>query len=419
MLLAHALASAGAQELTLHPGWLLEPQAGTFYENGIGSPTVAYDPDQDLWVMYFETQYGPIEAGGDCRQGRWGIGRATSPDGLNWTIDPAMVIEPQADTFYECIAAHPTVVYDGDTWRVWFKAHQTNTVCDGEDVPDWGCGVITGVGQAESSDGITFTVTEEPIINLGTFGFPTVARVDGNWRMLLAYSNAADNIYELWQSVSTNGGDTWSTPTFVLGPGFATWVEDEIYNPAMTCDDDGDFRYTLWAGGRDTESLGGPPTVQTAGIGRVFSDDAVSWLWDGTEPLLLWDLAPEPPAVADRDWRHWDVLRVGDEFLLFYSEKDPSGRNRVGLAYTYDAEQTTLDEAAIGNRICGTEPVDTDTDVDTDDTDDATTPTPEPMDTADTDPTSAPEPDPDCGCRTTGSAGWLFLLPLLAVRRRR
>ena len=421
-LLFTLLSPAAAQDLTIHPDWLIEPATGTFYANGIGSPTVAYDEAQDLWVMYFETQFGPVEAGGDCRQGRWGIGRATSSDGLDWTVDADLVLEPAADSFYDCVVAHPTVVYDGSQWRMWFKAHQAATACDDGNTPSWGCGVVTGVGQAVSSDGINFTVVDEPIISLSTFGFPTVVQMDGDWHMLLAYSNAANQIYELWHSVSINGGDTWSTPVVVLAPGFAPWVEDEIYNPALTCDDDAASRYLLWAGGRDTTIKTGPPTVQTAGIGRAFSDDAIDWSWDGTSAIIEWNLSPEPPASPDRDWRHWDVVRVGDQSLLFFSERDSAGRNRVGVAYTYDSVQTGFDESQIGSRVCGTIPVDTgdtdpdpDTDTDTEDTlIDTDTDLPEDSDTDAGEP-----PDKDCSCDSSRTPFWFALLIPFALRRRR
>jgi hypothetical protein len=417
------------QEITIHEGWLLQPQPGTFYANGIGSPTVAYDEAADQWVMFFETQFGGAD--NDCRVGRWGVGRATSPDGLSWTIDPNMVIEPDPATYYDCVVAHPTVLYDGTTWHIWFKAHQQNTACVDTGVPEpaWGCGAVTGVGYASSTDGRQFTVSDAPIINLSAFGFPTVTRVDGTYRMLLAFSNERNQIFELWQSVSTDDGATWSTPQFVIGPGFSDWVEDEIYNPELVCDEaavGGPF--ILYAGGRDTEpSPGGPPRLQTAGMGRAFSTDAVTWAWDGTEALIEWNLAPPPPALPDRDWRHWDVVRTGEHFLFFFSQKDDQDRNRIGLAYTYPDQQTTLDEGAISNRICR-EPFvpgdETDTPVDTD-TDGPIIETELPVDTDDTDETDSPDTDDGdddkpCGCRTTAPAsGLLLLLPLLWVRRRR
>lgn len=418
--------TALAQELLVHPGWLLEPAPGTAYQNGIGSPAVAYDRATDTWTMYFETQFAPED--GECRAGRWGIGRATSPDGLTWVIDEQLVLEPQPGTFFDCVVAHPDVLFDGTTWRLWFKAHQRNTACAGGNAaPPWGCAAVTGVGQATSTDGIHFTVDEEPAINLFSFGFPAVVEVEGVLRMLLAYSNASNGIYELWESVSVDDGVTWSVPQYVLGPGFAPWVEDEIYNPAMTCDPTppaGQGAITLFAGGRDSEVvLGGPPRIASAGLGRAWSDDGVLWTWEGTEPLIGWNLTPAPGTQPDRDWRHWDAMRVGEEYLLFFSQRDDQGKNRVGLAYTYDAVQAGFPERLISDRICGGLDDDTgatDGPADSDPTTDS--------DAADTDtgrrvgPPDSEGEDPEkkgCACGSSSAPSGIWLLGLLALRRRR
>jgi hypothetical protein len=93
--------SAFAQDLVVHPSWMLEPVPGKIYETGIGSPAVAYDRTNDLWTMFFETQFGPPDA--ECGFGRWGIGRATSPDGLSWTIDDDLVVSPTPGTYYDML----------------------------------------------------------------------------------------------------------------------------------------------------------------------------------------------------------------------------------------------------------------------------------------------------------------------------
>jgi hypothetical protein len=434
---------ASAQDLTTHDTWLLEPQPGTFYANGIGSPTVAYDDVVGEWVMYFETQYGPIDP--ECRQGRWGIGRATSPDGFDWSVDADLVLSPAADTYYGCVLAHPTVLFDGDQWHLWFKAHQSSEPCvdSGLPEPTWGCEAVTGVGYATSPTGTNFNVTPQPIINLSSFGFPTVTRVDGVYRMLLAFSNARNQIFELWQSVSLDDGATWSTPQYVIGPGFALWVENEIYNPSLTCDEDITTPagpYILFAGGRNRDqNPDGSTLLLTAGMGRAYSNDAVNWFWDEGEPLISWNLATSTP---ERDWRHWDVVRNGDDFLFFFSEKDDEGRNRVGLAYTYPGQQAELDTTEVANRICSEpgvgdsdDPNDTDNNSDTDDRNDTDDPndTDDANNSSDTDDTDddtddntgetdrgTPKGSGSCGCRSIeGAWGWWLLLPLFLVRRRR
>ncbi|MCB9682852.1 MAG: hypothetical protein H6733_15400 [Alphaproteobacteria bacterium] len=425
-LLALLTPSASAVELTIHEGWLLEPVPGTYYENGIGSPTVTYDRAHDQWVMFFETRYAAADA--QCADGHWGIGRAVSANGLNWTVDNNLLLEPQPGTYASCQYAHPTILFDGTTWHLWFKAQQRNDACDGGVTPPWGCLAITGVGYATSTDGVTFTVTDEPVLQFSFFGFPTVALVDGVFRMYVAASGAARSRFELFQSVSTDNGQTWSNPEVVLSPGFAPWVEDEIYNPSITCRDDQALRFTLWAGGRDKElEVGGPPTLKTAGLGRAFSTDGSRWAWDEASPFILWNVDPEPPALPDKDWRHWDSVRIGDDYLLFFSQFNDANKNRIGLAYTYAGQQTSFDERHISNRVCGTNIWDTGGTIDTDTVVDTDTDGPAETDDSDTDTDTEVGKDDtkddgkDCNCATTSPRGLgpVLLLPLLALVRRR
>ena len=353
---------ATAQDFTVHDSWLIEAEAGTITENGLGAPTVAYDPGTDTWVMYFETMYeGPGAAAPDCLAGRWGIGRATSPDGLTWTVDPDLVITPVPGTFFGCVVAHPTVIFDGSVWRLWFKAHQENTACaDSGADPSWGCEAVTGVGMATSVDGINFAIGSDPIINQSSMGFPAVAKVDGVFHMLLAYSPNQNRLFQLYQSVSFDNGNSWSSPAFVLGPGYAKWVEDEIYNPSLICDENDIFPFILYAGGRDTVSTGTNTNLLSAGFGQAFSMDAVNWPWNASNPFFEWDLEADPP---EKDWRHWDVVRVGGDHLVFFAEKDDANRNRIGMAYSFDTQQTSFAEAELSNRVCDLpDPPDTDGD---------------------------------------------------------
>ena len=114
------LGSASAQNLTVH-GTVLAPVPGTYYENGIGAPAVAYDPARDLYVMLFETKIpnsgawfdGSAFAACPPSVRVWGLGRATSNDGLTWTVDADPALMPIAGTDRGCVVAHPVMLFDG------------------------------------------------------------------------------------------------------------------------------------------------------------------------------------------------------------------------------------------------------------------------------------------------------------------
>ena len=418
---------AHGQDLTVHDGWMLTPEAGKPGENGIGSPTVAYVPDTDTWVMFFEARYG---SGAPCTQGIWGIGRATSPDGLTWTVDDDFALQPKLDSYYDCVMAHPSVTYDDGTWTLFFKAHQNAEACaDTDNVPSWGCSLVTGIGVAQSTNGTDWTVSEEPIYVDNTIGFPRATKVDGVWNVFFERRSSATS-FEIWRTTSSDEGATWSDVARVLQPGFADWVEEEVFNPAVTCDpnDTTGIPLTMWAGGanHDDDNFA---TVRTMGVGLAVSQTGAAWFWDPDTPALLRVVTPEDGNTeAEQDWRHWDVLRTGDEHLIYFAERfaDDGNKPRVGLAYTYAEQQTALDEANIRNGVCDFRE-DTDLPEDTDPTDStgSTDPTDstEPSDSH-SDDTDTGEPPPGCeeGCSqaSSGGVGALGLaLGLVGVLRRR
>ena len=97
----------------------------------------------------------------------WGIGRATSSDGVTWSVDASPTLDPSQGSFWECAAVQPSVVYEGPgEWHLFFKAFQeAGKTCDddtgnadGITDPEWGCSTVTGVGYASSTNGVDWTV---------------------------------------------------------------------------------------------------------------------------------------------------------------------------------------------------------------------------------------------------------------------
>ena len=102
----------------------------SYSRSGTGSPTVVHDGTK--YVMFFESRLSEayltsVGATGNyegCRNNPdrdrvvWGIGRATSTDGITWTADPDPVFIPQEGTFFHCQAAQPNVVYADGTFHL-------------------------------------------------------------------------------------------------------------------------------------------------------------------------------------------------------------------------------------------------------------------------------------------------------------
>jgi len=338
--LAAALAALGlcapatAQSFTRAPGWHIAPQAGTYTEGGIGAPSVVFRKKYGDFVMFFEAKVAAADA--DCMVGYWGISTATSPDGLNWTVAATQKLPNIDGSFFECVAAHPSAVLDdnGEDIHLWFKGEQGTQACVDGDKP-WGCRQYTGVGYAKFDKNLNMTTSSaEPVLDeSATFGFPAVVRVDDGWKMMLArypafYLATSDQPDSGW--TFANGGAP------VMSPGVTSWAQDELFNPALVCDNEAQFAYKVYLGGRNFGNSW--PNIEFGGWGDAISQEAVSWFINGA-PHFNW--------AGNDAWRHWDGVRVGDEMLIWFSEKE-GGKNHIGFGYT----SATWDEHDIQSRLC-------------------------------------------------------------------
>ncbi len=402
------------------PLYILEPQEGTFYENGIGAPTVAYTGSE--YVMLFETKlttdYVDALPGDYTGCGAvWAMGRASSPDGLAWTVtgtDPVLIPEPGTD--HACRVTHPVALDDGGTLRLWFKANDQA----GQ----------TGVSYASSVDGgLTWSANPNSVLPLtgASFGFPAVSQVDGTWYMVLAQ---VPSLYLATSQSPDSGWTLLSSPVFE--PGLAVWMEDRVYNPSLVCEETGLFPLTLHLGGKDcVDGDAACNPANTSSFGRAWSDGGQSWWLDAlNSPAFTWP--------GDDIWRHWEVMRVGSDYLVWYSVQI-DGKNTIGFASTTD----TWSEIDIAPRICQFGGGDADTDADSDSDSDADSDADSDVDAdadadadsdadadADADADSDADADADtdtdsggdaCGCSSAPGPwglGWLALPVLVAVRRR-
>lgn len=334
---------------------------GSLHEYNLGSPTLAHDPDAAEYVMYFEYR-GAWGTPARCASGagtEWGIGRATSPDGLDWTVDPDAALHPSAGSFWECAAVHPHVLRDEDgTWHLWFKGWQeAGKTCDddegnadGSPDPEWGCETVTGIGYASSPDGVTWTAHPTPVVTFEAdptpedFGWPRVVQVSGTWLMLFNYG---DNGFTLATAPAPEGPWTWEgMQGTALTPGSEPWTEGELIVADLTCHDDPEPQMlTLWFGTnlRDPAAFWSPPIGRTLGVAEGL--DVEDWLLE-TEPRASWS---EADVAEDRAWRAWSTLSFDDGGTMLVYQRFSDGGNDIGMAYT---EGTSWDPDAIRPNVC-------------------------------------------------------------------
>lgn len=340
-------------------GAVLSPQPGiSWASQSVSNPSVVYDSVNDRYVMFFEARTPTVDA--RCPAGVWNIGMATSPDGVAWTVNPTPLIapDPNSATFYNCVVAHPTAVFNPaynaglnstGVYNVYFKTEQTvpsNACASGNRI--FGCGQYTGIGVANvchDSGGNLYrckldnrpALYNTSSLNMGT---PHVVYQAPNWRMTLG-------IYpDIYQA---NG--TWNRYTRAAAPilqqsvlkATVPWVVDELFNPAMVCNDDagGDLDLAMFVGGRDTQGA----TTLTGSFGKALSDkNVISWAL-GATAQQTW--------AGNLAFRHWDVRKLTNaagEYVIYFDEKDAQGNNFIRMGTT-DPSLTWTD-SDFSNNFC-------------------------------------------------------------------
>jgi hypothetical protein len=310
--------------------------------NGAGAPVVFRDARGE-YKMIYETRLPQTDS--RCPVGIWGLGVATSPDGINWTPDDDILLAPNPGdgSYYSCVAAHPTVSYKANLDRatVLFKAEQGSDACN-SGTPSWGCDRFSGLGRVivyfQSNGEVRTTVTtSSPIMTVGQdFGFPKLTRV-GNLNFLMYSVRPA-----IHRTTAAGLGSFGHTKNPVLRAGGVTWGSNQLFNPSSACDDTSPtFKYWSYFGGLNTVTPNSPSVV-SAGWGKAISNDGQTW-FQNADPYFEW---------SDNDsWRHWDMLVVESgtpEYLVYHSEKDGAGRPRIRLAYT----DASWDDSAVYDRTC-------------------------------------------------------------------
>jgi len=338
-LLLAALSPAQAQtalDFTFHPTPVLTA-ADVPWGETVGSPSVVYNSVEGQFYMFFESRMTATDP--DCPVGMWAIGYATSTDGTSWTVSNKPIVEPNpaSSAYYNCVAAHPGAHYqevDSGLGRgvinVFFKAEQSDDACD-VTTPSWGCEQYTGVGRYRIRfDGgaplpASQLISANPVIQKSTnFGYPKPLLFDGTWLMSYGvYPNV-----EIASAPAAFG--PWTEQGVILDHNQAAqwaWSRNELFSPAIACEQGATLPLESWVGGRDT--LYG--IVVNGGLGRATQLGV---------PTAAWTLGSTPyfDILDDDEFRHWDLLRVdeaGDsEVLFWYDSKDASGNNEIFFAYT-------------------------------------------------------------------------------------
>jgi predicted GH43/DUF377 family glycosyl hydrolase len=164
------------------------------------------------------------------------VGVATSPDGVIWTKYAGNpVLTGDDGTFDEGGPLNVAVVFDGESYRMWFTAGEGNV--------DAGF-----IGHATSADGITWTKHPEPVLEPGASG---AWDADGFWSVDVIfdgsdfhmwYDGGGQGNFDIGYATSSDGV-TWTKggghggPVLRAGYLRSDWDSRWVFSPRVAFDD--------------------------------------------------------------------------------------------------------------------------------------------------------------------------------------
>jgi len=280
---------------------------------GVGEPG-AWD-DGGRWVVSvirvdetYHLWYGgsddPLEANG--------IGHATSPDGVEWTMDPANPVltrgEPGAWDRWFWFPS-PAVMYDGSEFHMWYAGTASTS------------GTLIQGGYATSPDGSAWTKYEgNPVLEVGPPGSwddrqvrPASVILDGEtYKMWYSGFGASSGI---GYAESPDGIDWTKHPEPVLGrlsyPG--GWDKFPA-DPSVVFDGS---LYHMWYAGRSTGDWM---------IGYAFSTDGIGWSRHRGNPVVSVsgeDIYTMPVVFDGSMWHGWYGFGYGQALNYATSDHGP------------------------------------------------------------------------------------------------
>jgi hypothetical protein len=242
----------------------------------------------------------------NCSLDAWGISKATSTDGRNWTPGTLFVLDP--DDFGSCAFVHPDVIWDGQKYHMFVATYEPSTASN----PNM-------LKYFSSTDGDNWsyqaTLTETSV-NTGTVFSPTAVLNNGEFYVIAANtSQTGANLY-----YTSSNQSSWSTSaSFVFNSSDSYFNDggftaDKYYNTSLICSNKpGEQGLIAFPVYRNS-------TVSTFKSGSVYSTDGLSWsLSSHITPVLL----TEKDQTSNNGWAHsTNVLSINNDYIIYATGKD-------------------------------------------------------------------------------------------------
>jgi hypothetical protein len=236
-------------------------RASTPQLDDVRNPSVVRRAD-GTWVMFFD----------DADPFQPQIYRATSTDGLAWSVDPAPVWQ----------GMEGSVLLEGTTYRMWYHVHRPNET--------------SAIAYATSPDGIHWTGDGVPVLRANDWALhifnPTVIKDGSLYKIWYEGEDATWGNYKVGYATSPDGV-TWTkraTPVLI----------SPCHEPVVIFDHD---EYRMWC--RDEET--------SKSIRFVSSRDGIDWTrWEITRALF------GTPGAFDEHTFEPAVVRDGNTLRMWY-----------------------------------------------------------------------------------------------------
>jgi len=176
------------------------------------------------------------------------------------------VLKITSNTWYSIHAASPSVIYDENTFKMWFQGHD---------------GSAFKIGFAQSSDGINWNVSLQPQITVSS---PGLANGDEVVEPMVIKNS---NTYQMWfkeyisgenriRYATSSDGNTWTiNPQPVFTKSLESWESSGPTNPSIIFENN---EYKMWY-----IATGNTPWK----LGYATSSDGISWTRHVDNPLNI------------------------------------------------------------------------------------------------------------------------------------
>jgi hypothetical protein len=276
---------------------------GSWAPGGLWVSSVVYDGA--IYHMWFE---GVIVLPSGWITGV-AVGHATSPDGVEWTMDPANPVIPAGDPgeWDDEAAGGGPVVYDGTQFKMWYAG--------------WSEG-SSNVGYATSPDGSTWTkYPGNPVMDRGSPGSwddkwiqPATVLVEGATYRMWFHGRTEDYYTGLIGYAESPDGISWTKrPDPVLEPAdYPGSVEASFLYPSVAFDG---TTYHMW------HTNDAPASY--VDVHYAYSSDGIEWTKHRYNPVH---------ELADETIFTVSVLPDGDTWQMWYTHWGAAQNSMVSFA---------------------------------------------------------------------------------------